>query len=594
MQSIDLASRVRSGFAHARFPVVAAVAALLLSLPALWQGLRGDDYHHRAAILGSRVGGYMLRGDIAHLYAFADGEPEHTQALGDAGHVPWWYDPEARLAFFRPLSALSQRIDYWLWPDSPGIMHAHSLAWLLAVVLAAGAFYRRLFGAVSVAGFALLLFAFDDAHATPASWLAQRNMLLAVFFGTLALVAHHRLRADGWRPGALAAPGLLAMALLAGEGGVTTLAYLVAYAVCIESRPWPNRAASLLPYVGLVVLWRFGTQVAGYGVANIDFYMDPGRDPLRFMGAVAHRLPISFLGLFTPFESATVLFVSPGTAKLLSGIGLGVMALVTGLLWPLLRRDALARFFALATLLSLVPGCATYPDNRLLMWSGIGAMGLIARFLAAFFARDATLLPLSRVHRLVATPFALALAVAHLVLAPIQKPQAIAGSSVLRAQLFVPPLNEPALTRQSVVVVNGPLVFFASHFQVMQDAAGLPVPKHVRILSPSFAAVELDRPDERTLVVRPVGGYLTYPFDLLYRSRRKPLPVGHRVPLPNVTIEVLSLTPDARPAAIACRFSVPLEDASLRWIFWEKGRYRSWTPPPLRGSARLPPAVPLM
>lgn len=594
MRHINLTSVLRSVLGHPRLPTVAALAAVLLSLPTLWQGLRLDDYHHRAAILGSRTGGYLLRGDLASLYSFSSGKPEHTQPLMDAGHVPWWSDPEAKVAFFRPLSAVTQRVDYSLWPDSPALMHAHSLAWLFAVVVAAGAFYRKLFGAVAPAGLALLFFAFDDAHATPAMWIAQRNALLAVFFGTLALVAHHRLRADGWRLGALAAPGLFSMALLGGEAGVTTLAYLVAYAVFRESRPWTSRAASLLPYIVLAALWRLGTQMAGYGTANVDFYIDPGSDPLQFLGAVAFRLPILFLGLFTPIESTAALMGPPGTAELLFGIGLGAMALVGILMCPLLRRDPLARFFALGAVLSLVPSCAAYPTNRLLMWSGLGAMGLIARFLTAFLARDTALLPVSRGYRLAVAPFVLVLIVAHLFLAPIQKLQAVIGNNALKAQLYIAPLNEPSLTRESVVVVNGPLAFYASHFSVMQAVKGLPVPKGTRILAPSLTGVELERPDEQTLIVRPAGGYVLHPFDALFCSRRRRLAVGHRVQLPDVTIEVASLTSDGRPASIACRFLVPLEDESLRWIFWERGRYKSWTPPPVLGSVRLPPALPRM
>ena len=587
-------TRVRFAFSHPRFPIVAAAVAVALSIPVLWSGLFTDDYHHRAAILGMPTGGYLLRGDIAHLYSFADGNREHTMALGEAGDAPWWGDPAARVSFFRPLSALSQRVDYWLWPDRPGLMHAQSLAWLFAAVVAAGALYRRLFGAVAAAGVAVLLFAFDDAHATPAAWLAQRNTLLAVFFGVLALVAHHRLRGEGWRPGLVAAPGLFAVALLSGESGITALAYLIAYAVFLDAHSLKSRGASLLPYVGVVAVWRLATQAAGYGAANVGYYIDPGAEPLRFLAALAFRLPILFLGLFSPINSNLALLGPPGTAAVLFGLGLVAMALVVGLLWPLLRRDTLARFFTLGMFLSFVPSCAAYPGNRMLMWSGLGAMGLVARFLVAFLARDGVRLPLSRGYRLVGGSLAVGLAAVHLVVAPIQRVRSAVGDPAVSAQLYIRPLKNPALARESLVVVNGPLVFFASHLRVMQAAEGRPIPAHLRILAPSFAAVELDRPGERVLVVRPSGGYLAQPMDLLYRSLEKPMPVGYRVQFSDVTIEVTSLTPDGRPAAIACRFRVPLEDRSLRWMFWEKGRYRNWTPPPVHGSVVLPAAVPVI
>ena len=229
MKLVDLSSMLYSVVTHSRFPVVVAIVAVLLSLPALWQGLKLDDYYQRAAILGLSTGEVSLRGDPAHLYAFMDGNPDHTLALIDTGNLPWWTDPEVKGKFFRPVSALSHLIDYSLWPDHPLMMHAHSLVWLFAVVLAAGVLYRRLFGALGTAGLALLLFAFDDAHATLVGWIAQRNTLVTMLFGILALLAHHRWRAESWRPGRIVAPGLFATALLAGEAGIATFAYLAAH-----------------------------------------------------------------------------------------------------------------------------------------------------------------------------------------------------------------------------------------------------------------------------------------------------------------------------------------------------------------------------
>lgn len=613
MPTVSPLSRIRSRLAHPRLPVIGAWIAVLLSLPALWQGLRADDFHHRAAILGTGTGGYGLRGDIASLYSFVDGKPEHTLALGGPGHVPWWSDPEARLSFFRPLSAFFLKLDYRLWPGNYPIMHAHSLLWLFGVVLAAGLFYRKVCGSDALAGLAILLFAGDDAHAVPAVWLAQRNTLLAMFFGIAALLAHHRSRADDGRPGKAIGPALYVFALLAGEAGVTTLAYLVAYALFRDPGPGSDRARSLLPFLGITVVWRLGTHLAGYGTAHVDFYIDPGSEPLKFLGAVAFRLPILFLGLFSPIDSTGGLLGPPGTAELFCGLGLATMAFVGAGVWPLLRRDPRARFFALGTILSLIPSCATFPGNRMLMWSSLGAMGLIACFLEAWFdprpsaasqaagsspggpgRSDPTELPGGRAYRLLAGPLAFSLLVVHLVVAPIQKPLAVAGNQKLRAQIYLRLQDDPSLAGGSVVVVNEPVAFYVSHFPVMQAAAGLPVPAHMRVLAPSFAAVELERPDERTLIVRPAGGWVLHPFDALYTSARRPVPVGYQVRYPDLTIEVRTLTPDGRPAEISCRFRAALEDASLHWFFWENGGFRPWVPPAIGGRQSLPPAAPVM
>ncbi len=59
-------------------------------------------------------------------------------------------------------------------------------------------------------------------------------------------------------------------------------------------------------------------------------------------------------------------------------------AAVTGLLarlWTLLRRERLARVWFLGMALSVIPLCAAFPMDRLLVFSGIGAFGLMALLL---------------------------------------------------------------------------------------------------------------------------------------------------------------------------------------------------------------------
>ena len=68
--------------------------------------------------------------------------------------------------------------------------------WIAAVL------YRRLFGregrgALWAAGLAALLYALDDAHSLSTAYLANRNALLATFFGLLSLYCHVRWRDDG-------------------------------------------------------------------------------------------------------------------------------------------------------------------------------------------------------------------------------------------------------------------------------------------------------------------------------------------------------------------------------------------------------------
>ncbi|MCP4566444.1 MAG: hypothetical protein GY841_02555 [FCB group bacterium] len=586
-------SKISFVLSYRRLPIIAAILSVLLLIGTIWQGLRVDDYHHRAAIIDPDSGGYCAKGDPIHLFDFMDGEPQLTNKLIEKGHAPWWTDPEVKISFFRPLSVLTHLLDYKLWPNHPEMMHAQNLLWLFALVIAVGLFYRRLFGkgALIAAGLALILFALDDAHIETVSWIAQRNALIAMFLGVLSLIAYHKNRVEGWKLGAYLSPVLFSLAILAGEAGITTMAYLIPYTIFLDSRKWSERIRPLLPFFIIILIWRIGTTMAGFSVENTDYYINPSQQPLHFILTALFRLPILITGLFTPISASFALYGPPETSMRLLLLGCMVIILLAAIFWPLLQKDKNARFFAAATILALVPCCAVGPSNRLLIWSSLGAMGFLSCILISSFNRESIYRPTSRSLRFLWGAVSILIVIVHLLIAPVLRPILVNSSKELRQKVYVSLPNDPSLKDQSIIIVNGPLVFAASHLQVMQAAENLPVPKHTRILSPSFASIELNRIDDYTLILHPDGGYLKVILDALVCSRYKPLPVGHRIELSDLKIEVLSITSDGRPERIACQFGVPLEDNSLRWIFWQDGRYKSWTPLKVGQKVKLPPAL---
>jgi hypothetical protein len=85
--------------------------------------------------------------------------------------------------------------------------------------------------------------------------------------------------------------------------------------------------------------------------------------------------------------------------------------------------------------------------------------------------------------------------------------------------------------------------------------------------------VVVERLDDRTLRVSPVGGFLLSPSEKMLRSPRRPLRVGEQVHLTGMTARITSQTSDGRPAEAKIRFDLPLEDPSLRWFQWVHDGY---------------------
>jgi len=232
-----------------------------------------------------------------------------------------------------------------------------------------------------------VLYAIDDAHGMPVGWLANRNAVLAAFFGVSAISAH-----DRWRRGPAAWSGLLAalllsLSLLSAEAGIATCAYLLAYAVFIEPGPWQRRLASLLPYAVILVAWRIAWTLQGYGVHGLGLYADPLHQPGNTCADWASACRCSCSG--SGGSPAMLLLSCPRTSSRALGDrccrnGRIVLACVpAGPLEP--DRPLLG----LRDVVVSPADRGTFPADRLLVFVGVGAMALLAMFFESLPARKA-------------------------------------------------------------------------------------------------------------------------------------------------------------------------------------------------------------
>ena len=573
-------AKIAKWLSHPRLPWFLAALATVLALPSLWVGLLLDDYWHYAVFRDVPI--LSEQSGPLEMFSFVKGDPEHTRTLIDLGVCPWWTNEDLRLSFWRPVTALTHWLDYTLWPEHPWLMHLQSLAWMGALVIVVTLLYRRLMGVGPVAGLAALGYAVDDAHAMPVGWIANRNGLLAAFFGVCTILLHDRWRRDGRLPAALLAILCLAIGVQANEGAIAACAYLLAYAVFIDRGRPAQRALSLVPYAVVVLVWRAWYQWAGYGAWGSAAYIDPVASPLRFLKGVLVRGPVLLLGQWAVPPADVFTFIPTAAQPLLLIAAVTVILVLSVLFFPLLRRNAMARFWCLGMVLALVPSCATFPSDRLLLFSGLGAMGLLALLLGP--AGREIYLSAPVVPRVFAKSLCAFLIIVHFILAPVLLPVTILGFSrgAARVTDAIDGLRlGDEVVDQTVVVVNSPSVFINAHLPLLKTVRGEPVPAYVRGLGPStfflITPIRLTRPDEHTLIMQPDGGYPWF----LFRDADHPFAVGDRVELTGMTVEVTKLTDDGRPLEVAFHFSVPLEDPSLVWFVWfqVQDAFEPFTPP---------------
>lgn len=549
---------------------IIAVIAVLLVTPSLRVGLILDDLFQQLMLRPDPgVAGLSYR--PFDLFRFADGAPVTNHALMDEGVFPWWADPQARLSFFRPLSSFTHWLDSRMFPGHPALMHAHSLLWYGALVVVVGRVYRRFFGKGWHAGLALLLYALDHARGPVVAWIANRNAIIALTFALPALLCYDRWCKRREQRAAVLGPVSLGLGLLAGETALVVFAYLVAYAVCLDEGSWRARLGRLAPYLAVVAVWRIVYTALGYGADRSGLYLDPGHDPVGFAVAVFHRLPILLLGAFAlPSSDLWDLYplIAPAWKWPVWCLGVAVIGGMAGLLRPLWKADRTVAFWSLGCLLATLPVCSAFPNDRLLMGTSLGAMAMVAAFLGAFADRT---YPGDVTSRRWARPAALGLALLHVALAPLLLPLRAHGVAALdtvlrRADATIP--DSAAIAHQTVVLLNPPLDFFADYFPIYRAAEHRPRPRYLRWLATGVTDLRIERVDEWTLRVRPAAGYLSSSSQLMLRSLRHPLALGAIVSLTGTTFEVTRLTADGRPAELEVRFSVPLEDPSLRFLQW--------------------------
>lgn len=565
---------------HRWLAPAAGLLAVGLTLPALLTGRYGDDWFHLAVL--RHVGLAADRDPVAGLFVFMDGG-RGSAALADAGLLSWWAPEGLRMAFFRPVTALTHVADEALFPGAWGVAHLHSLAWGgLLVTLVAGLF-RRVGGASVATGLAAVLYAVQDHHVTAFTWLANRNALVAGALGLAVVVAHVTARTNGrtWAPLALL---LTPPALLAGEAALAALAYLVAWELVLAPGAPPARARALLPYAALLVLWRVGYASAGYGAWGSGLYIDPGAAPLHFLGALLERAPVLLAGawLHAPIDAWGL---APPALRL--GIDAAAwvgVALVAAVLLPTARRSPEARAWLLGSALATVPMCATFPMDRLLLLPGIGVAGALGVALAelpdAGWRRRALLLA-AALHLAVSAPLLLA-----------RTATLAAWGDVFEGGERAAPADA-GMADRTLLFLNG-TDFAPVYAATTRVARGAPTaPARVGVLVPQTTAATFTRVDDSTLRADVPDGLFGVPIEGLMRDPGLPFRPGDTVARADFTATVDSVTADGRPTTITFRFRRPLSDPGYCWMaFTPEGPVRLLDPA-ADGPLVLPSVLPL-
>jgi hypothetical protein len=544
--------------------------------PSLGADFMLDDYLHSSMIQGT----FPAARHPLDLYNFVD--DSDRAALFDRGLLPWWSHPQLTIRFFRPLSSALLWGDHLLLGESALPRHLHSYLWWALAVLAAGALFRRSF-APRVAWIATLAYALAPCHAMPLAWIANREVLVSLTFGTTALVFYTRWREDVRARDALVAALLFSCALLAGEYGVSFGGYVLAYELAARREALARRAMAMLPFVIPAALYLGVRARLGYGTVGSGYYLDPIHDPVPFLWMAPRRLAMLLGEGWFSLDSDTLTWSIASWLMLLGALLVGATVFFTFRSSIAHLDDAkrrAANWMALGSCFALAPVLAVVPGPRLIGASVLGVSVAVALILdAAWFTAVEKATPASkrRVER--AALVALALGFAHLVHGPMtswllgRHFQTTSVGFTRQMRSLQARIGDP--TTADVIVVRGMAGACFAPFALYESGVA---PARYRILSQTGHVLLLRRgPHTIDLVVAHERGVFPGGEANLYLAGRA-IHEGDVFDAPGMQVTILEVEAGL-PRIARFELDEDIDDAGFVWLNETEKAYFDGTPP---------------
>jgi hypothetical protein len=216
----------------------------------------------------------------------------------------------------------------------------------------------------------------------------------------------------------------------------------------------------------------------------------------------------------------------------------------------------------------------------MLSWASIGGMGMLAELFGAAARGELRHAGLRGGLTRIGVG---GLVFAHVIAAPLLISMRSRGIAEVRAALDRADRNiprTPDVREKTIVYVNPPADPFAAYIPIHREALGVPRPMRQRWLTTGATPIEIQTIDDRTLEVRPEGGFMQMPSERLLRSPKHPLAVGDTIDLTGLQVTVTRATDDGRPAVARFRFDDPLDSKATEFLVWRGSGYEPFHPPP--------------
>jgi len=555
----------------------ALAAGVIANRAALHGPLTMDDVAQRAMIEGRLT----PRRNPFNLFDFiAD---DNRAALLDRGIIPWWSDPNLVTRFLRPLPSALVWLDHRLFGYGAVGPHVLSFLWWAAAVIAAHVLYRTVLGRGTALA-ATAVFALSPSLAIPLVWAANRNVIVTLTFGALALASYARWRDDKRPARGVATAGAFVATALTGEYALCLFGYLIAFEMCRRAESPLRRLIGALPAALPLVVYAGARMALGYGAKASGFY----RDPIAASGEFLEALP-RVLSALIAASWLGVDVISPWLASdwLRAILILGGVVVAVASIWGAQReRPGLfsggGAWLACGSLLALLPLAATEPSQRLLGVTAIGVGGWVAVLLGEGIRRGGLNLP-----RVALIGGAAVAAFVHLAAAPVQTRRLSVETvdDMLEHLAGFDTVPREARSTDTTVVlrVNEGLPLLSGPYLLRDEA-----PRHWRVLSHTYEQTTAVRISPRSIEVAQESVPL-FPIGRNGIVRTTPFKVGDVTQISGLRATVLRIDQSGVPLAVRYDFDRDLDGPGVAWIAEHPSGFLSLAPPPVGFGVQLAP-----
>lgn len=569
-------------------PAAILVLAMLLMSSGISTGFFGDDYIHYALL--SPENSFLIPKDASlfGLFSFVNGDTTRNQLLRDLGLIPWWTYDGLKYAFWRPLTELTHWLDHQLWPRSAAMMHIHNMLWYLTLCITVLALYRKISGKTSgiFIGAALALYALDATHGFAVAWISNRNSLIAATLGMASFLAYLTHREDESRKLYALSLVLLLASLLSAEAGVSTLAYLGAYALTLDKRGPIRGLLSVAPYGVVFISWWIIYKTLGFGAANADgYYVDPTVNLVFYLEKLAERIPVLLASQFGFLPAEIYGFAGKPIPAYIAACVVFLL-IVAMILRPVFKNSTEARFWALGMAFALAPISSALPHDRNLIFVGIGASALMALLVTTKHTTHA----LQAGHKWkYATGTLIAL---NLYLGSALTPLTAYLPKIWNSQMQLAATELPVtedIRNKNIILLGTPLAA-ALAITPLNYFLGKQLPQRLWILSTDQDEFTLHRVTESRIDITKERPFVS-PLEQSLRSIDKyPFTKDEKIALTNAVITVATTSSNGQPTKLEMEFTAN-EQKRTQLAVWKAGSYQLHDLPAPGGSIRISTAT---